>query len=229
MRFHPAPLLLLAFGLAACEDTGSPAGTGSTTEYGDTTDGRPGNTDPTDTGTRHPFGTQVGSEGFWGCVITTRTAVAAEELVPGTSSRAGKLAEDTAGQWVLDYSLTAGGTARGTLWVDAATDFTVVETDSCGSYVEARVTAILERDGADIAVDGLLALSADETAFRLAALSTDADVEEVWGTPPSASLGFLRVDGKLSGDAVSGSVSHADCLLATCTEQKELALYAGSR
>ncbi len=228
-RFAPACLAVasLAAGCGEVDVSGTPTTPGTTIDDG-------GGSDPTGlTGpTTRGFGTQVGSEGFWGCSVTARTEHAVNALVPGSEQSAEKAAGDLTGGWSLVHDLIGFGTEEGALFVDLPSTYTLVETDGdCGSYVEARVTGLLDRSERSIAVAGLMVLSADTRALRLAAPSSDGDVREAWGEPAGADLSYLRVDASLDADGtmVTGSVSHADCLTQSCAQLDELALFAGNR
>lgn len=218
---------------AGCGEVDVP-GTPTTPTPDTTTIDDGGGSDPSGlTGpTTRGFGTQVGSEGFWGCVVTSRTDHAVDALLPGGDQTAEKSALGLTGGWSLIHDLVGLGTEGGALYVDPPSTYTLVETDGdCGSYVEARVTGLLDRSEHSVAVAGLMILSADTSELRLAAPSSDADVREAWGDPAGADLTYLRVDASLDADGtmITGAVAHADCLTQTCAELDELALFAGNR
>ena len=85
----------LSLGMFACEDTQSPS-TSSTTGSGETSPSAI-TSGVEETQTTLDLGTQVGSEGFWGCVITKATEVGSDALVPGTDQRLEKVTQQLNG------------------------------------------------------------------------------------------------------------------------------------
>ncbi len=227
LRQRLALACVIAVG-AACGEVGTPSGTGSTTTPIESSElGEDQKPDTTKSST-HDFGTQVGSEGFWGCIITSIDEVDGSELVPDTTEAADKMATRLTSGWTLSLDIVDRGTEEGGLWVDTPSRYALVKTDGCGNYIEARTTGLLDRGDSSVAVDGRLALSADTTAVNLAAPSTDDDVRAAWGDPSSAVLSYLEVDAELDADVLVGVVRHAECPESTCLGE-DLALLVGTR
>jgi len=226
LRQRLALACVIALG-AACGEVGAPIGTGSTTPVESSDIGDDQRPDTTKSST-HDFGTQVGSEGIWGCIITSIDEIDGSELVPGTTEASDKMVTRLTSGWALTLDVFGSGTEEGGLWVDTPTRYALVKTDGCGDYVEARTTGLLDRGDASVAVDGRLALSADRAAVNLAAPSLDDDVRAAWGEPSSADLAYLEVDAELDGLDLVGVVRHAECPESTCLGE-DLALLVGTR
>lgn len=226
LRQRLALACVIAFG-AACGEVGTPSGTGSTTPVESSDLGDDQRPDTTKSSTQD-FGTQVGSEGFWGCTITSMDEIDGSELVPGTTESAEKMVTRLTSGWALSYDIVGGGIEEGGLWVDTPTRYALVKTDGCGDYVDARTTGLLDRGDTSVAVDGRLALSADATAVNLAAPSLDDDVRAAWGDPSSGDLAYLEIDAELDGVELVGVVRHAECPESTCLGE-DLAVLVGTR
>ena len=220
----------LSLGMFACEDTQSPS-TSSTTGSGETSPSAI-TSGVEETQTTLDLGTQVGSEGFWGCVITKATEVGSDALVPGTDQRLEKATQHLAGEWQLTLDVFEESPVDGALWVEAGQPALQVETDgACGSYLMVQVEAVLDREESSVAMVGWAAFSATEYGLRLSAPSNDDAAQDVWGRPSSRSLAYLRLDASLAPTDVDlvGTIQHAACLTTSCAEQKDLALFVGNR
>lgn len=221
------PLLLgAALFLAACDGVEVSSGAPSTTEVGSTTDPIVGTK-----GTNN-FGTQVGSEGFWGCSVQSRLSLAATEDVPGFGVSAEDLAADRLGTWPVDLlPEDTQALEAGVLELGPAVAYTLVTLEGgCEPYLEVELRGTLAR-GSNAAVDmrGLLATNDTEAGLRMVAPSVDDDAVLSWGPPPTSGTAWLRVDADLDAFDLQGDVAWADCVETTCANVAPLGTLEGSR
>lgn len=221
--------LPLLFGLVACFESDLPASSSpstSSTSTGSTeTDTETATTTPTATSS---FGTQVGSEGFWGCTITAVTPIPRDELPPGFDRTAMEVAEELLGSWVVALDLGEGAQEGDLHMVSDQAAWVETEGD-CGPYLLLGVGAELSLPALPpIPLEGLLGARVDDAALALAS-PADADaVQAVVGEPPFAGA-FLRIDAVVDVEALVGDVGWADCPRGTCATWEALGAVDGVR
>jgi hypothetical protein len=209
-------LLAVAFGLLAglmaCEP-------GSTTYKPDTT----GLGTPFDSGTSdiltNAMGTQVGSEGFWGCPIEdVRPILNGADTIDELGGSPSSLTGERMGSWSLSIEDEGGsGAVPGTLtlidqgtylWLDVA------EGPGCSDHLASPVTGALVRDGAPAQpMLGVLAISALGTRLVITDEGDLSSTTSIWGTPSYADLTGVtfRLDGEADASTLGAEAAYVDC------------------
>ncbi len=234
LRLLAVPIGLL-WALVACSG-GSASGLADDT--GD------GGTSPWDTGEptvgvqdTDSLGTQVGSEGFWGCDLDDTEPVYPGTLLPSFASPPEEVALPRIGEWLLELGSpdTTGATTTGGLsLVDEGTYvwFDVKDGPGCQDYLAILVSGTMRR-GSDPAlpVAGYLAVRPDAGKVALAATGDLDPWRQSWGEPAFGTSDDLEwhLDADIAPTSLTGSVAWTDCPEADCPNEDPLATVMATR
>jgi hypothetical protein len=174
--------------------------------------------------------TQVGSEGFWDCLVEELRPIADPTArIDALGGSAQELVAARVGAW--NVAITPGSAGiltladRG-LYVLAD----VTEASGCEDHLVATVSATLSRDAATHALSGSIAVS--PSAGRLLLADDDlAAASAAWGAPSLAGAVAFRLEGDLDPARLDAVASYVDCAdpMADCPGVEVLADVDGSR
>lgn len=210
--------LLLAFG-AACDASSSPSSFADTDDTGGVDDV------DTDTTTVNAMGTQVGSEGIFGCeVLGTQTVASPDTKIEGLELPPDALFATLAGKWIGVTSTTGGDTPT-TLTIGPAVTYTWVEVEAvgdCADYLAVETSAALEADPfASAILDGVLGIRPDQrrlvVSTSLSALS--GDTGPTIFDPAEMDETVLILDAPLTDTELNGAFAFEGCVGEDCTRE----------
>lgn len=224
LRLLAVPLGVL-WALVAC-DSGSPG----SVDVDDTAARDTGETWGT-LGTTEPMGTQVGSEGFWGCEVDDTEPVEPETWIESLGGTPSELLPPRVGAWTLDVvpegktgatksELTVADEGA-YVWVD------VKEGAGCADYLHVPVTA----DFSGVSLAGALGIRPDGARLIAGTSAGLADLQATWGEPEFAASADLawRLDATVEPTTLSGQVAWVDCPDAACPNTDVLASVSAAR
>ena len=232
MRLLAIPVVILGV-LVGCDDTGTLKWTEDTGIFdtGSTT------TDPLspppDT---QGMGTQVGSEGFWGCPIEKAEPIDGGIPREDLGGSPEVLTAALVGEWPLQISdLLLGLTVDGSLTLTDEREYywlDVAEGTGCVDHAVSVVSGAVVRQGSSHSLEGLLGISANGN--RLVVSADSAGMISTWGAPIFTSVPndvSFRIDAGLDPFSFDGTASYVDCdrLDLDCPTAQALADVDGSR
>ncbi len=201
---RPLSFVLWGGALAACDGSGS--NFVPSTDSGDTDPHTGADTDPDTT-----QGTQVGSEGFWGCPIDGMEPLDPYDPLPDFGIPA-ELADSALGGWSLSLTPTGKSAAPGTL-SQAAVSWSLVRSHApCADHVVVGVSGTVDLDGAKLGATGYLGLRPGEAAYLLTLDDPSEAVATEWGLPaPPAGQDAFRLSLAVADAKVTGVGAFAAC------------------
>jgi hypothetical protein len=200
------PFLLV---LAACFDSApAPMATASTTSPGPLTTTDPINVTDVDVSA---FGTQVGSEGFWGCTITSAEAISGDVIPEGFVSPVADIVAAHTGVWPLQFTSAEGTSAPVDLELVGLRASWITLDGDCAPYLAVELGAQLRTDAVAISLPGQLAAQPDAAAFALSVPADREGVQAAFGAPSFDEPAWLQVDAALDPTTLMGDVRYGRC------------------
>lgn len=206
-----APAMVMLTMLVGCPD-GDGAGFTSGTSRDTGT--------PRDSGTfdeTSGMGTQVGSEGFWGCPIERVDPLDGTTDVPAIGGSPQALTARLVGEWPLQIRDETGGEVTAAtlglvdlgsyLWVD------VTDGAGCVDHLASEVSGTVARGSSTTAWSGFVGITDGAARLLVTADGASDTLAEVWGAPAYAPgvPATLRIDGTLDPARLDGAASWVDC------------------
>lgn len=204
---------VLLSGLVACDTTGSSFGIDTGLGTFDTALTLPG-TDFRSDG----MGTQVGSEGFWGCPIVSEEPIGDRTTpIADIGGSPIVLASARMGPWPLQIQ-DAGASAplAGTLVLADGNDYRwvdVAEGEGCYDHLAVAVLGTIARGETSIEpVSGWLAIRDGASRLIVTSDASFATTSAAWGMPATL-LGTpsLRIDAALDATLLDGQALYVEC------------------
>lgn len=213
MKLLAIPLVILGV-LVACDGNGGGPDLGVADTGNDTGTDLDTDTPPTET---NGMGTQVGSEGFWGCPIELVTVVDGATALDAIGGPPDELTGRVVGGWGLQIvddgaSEPVAGSlalvdAGNYLWLDVA------DGEGCVDHLASEVSATLVRGTTTTVLTGFVGIGSGAARLLVTAGGALDDVALTWGPstyPPDTAVTF-RIDGDLTPVGFSGAASWVDC------------------
>jgi len=202
---------------------------------------RSGGADSADTGGQDTVfstwsdGTQIGSEGFWGCVVASRSVVEGDVTLDGFSGSPSELAAPLIGTYVGSVFKTGTDVVQTTLTTSGVSGFElveVVEAEGCEDYIHVELTSSF---AAGEMVSGSFAggLGLRPSSARLQ-IHADRQVLDGTAAPitfeaSDMSSTTLVVGGDLTSTALDGSLWFVGCASGACVTDASLGTVSLSR
>lgn len=215
MRLLAITVALLGV-LVACDGGGASfqPDTGlSTGDSGLGTGTPPGNEDVTS----KAMGTQVGSEGFWGCPIISIEPVldrtSANPLLGGAPV---ELSAARLGIWPLQITDTdASDTVPGSMFIADGGEYFWVDveegTDCYDHLVVSTIGTLSREEFPSETLSGWLAIREGASRLVVTSGASLAVTSSAWGMPSSASPVTFRIDADLDQSFLDGAAMYVDC------------------
>ncbi len=215
MRHGTAALALL---MIACESGGFGAPNDTSAEIDDTS---------TDTGTRtftnQSDGTQIGSEGIFGCEVEERTAIDADATVDGFSASPADLVAPLLGDFLGDLVDFEAGTVPTTLTLGGIDGIFLVEVNqggACIDYIAVELVGTLDADPlASAEFPGVIGIRPSESRVLFATRmnNVSGSATPLTFDPAEMDTTDLTVGGEITPTQLDGSLFFVGCLDALCT------------
>jgi hypothetical protein len=164
------------------------------------------------------MGTQVGSEGFWGCPVEDVRPINGADTITEIGGSPSALTSERMGSWALSIEDEGGsGAVPGSLtlldqgaylWVD------VQEGSGCSDHLASPVTGALVRDGAPPQpMMGVLALKSGASRLVITDEGDLTSTTSVWGAPTYTDLTGVtfRLDSEIDATELGGEALYVDC------------------
>ena len=231
MKLLAVPVAVLGV-LVACDGGGGPRPPGTKNDTGSGTELDTGGyeTDP---------GTQVGSEGFWGCPIDRVHEVDGGTQIDAIGGTPSDLTSRLAGSWTLEIlDEAAAEPIVGTLLLEDVGNYLwldVADGAGCTDHLASEVRATAVRGTTTTALLGFVAIAPGAGRVLITADDPLEDVASSWGPPAYPASASASVTFRLAGDldpvGFVGRASFVDCdpLDVVCATADDVATVTGAR
>ncbi len=169
------------------------------------------------------YGTQVGSEGVFGCQVESTTAIVnADAEVPGFAATANELLESHAGVW--PGTLTVGVDESASLEISPGTDLsyvTVSGDDDCADYIIVSANAALSASSVTGMASGDLAIRPDRGRLLVSTAwaPTVTEIEPTAFDPDLMDDVYVELDATITPPTLSADLRLVGCVGGTCTPE----------
>ena len=213
MKLHTATLAIF---MIACDSMGPGLGGGGLDSGLD-------DTGPFGTFQTQDDGTQIGSEGFWGCLIEDQTPAEADVILSGFSASPAELVAPMIGVYTGELSYADSEPLASTLTLGSISGFEfvdVVESGSCADYIRVNLSGSLAAGPlATAQLTGAIGMRTDESR-----LSVSISLADVVGTatpltfdPAEMDTTELTIAGIVSATRLDGTLALVGCANGSCT------------
>jgi len=167
-------------------------------------------------------GTQIGSEGLWGCTVENRTVIDADVVPEGFSASPADLTAPLVGTYVGEVFDVGSEVYSGSLTTGSVSAFErvdVVEQDGCEDYIRVEIAGDLSAEGfVSGNFTGPLGLRPD--AYRLALVADlavlEGSVRPLTFAPADMDDTTLTVSGDISATSLAGTMWFVGCASGAC-------------
>jgi hypothetical protein len=167
-------------------------------------------------------GTQVGSEGLWGCTVESRTVIDADAVPEGFDASPADLTAPFLGRYEGEVFDVGSEVYSGSLTTGSVSAFErvdVVEQDGCEDYIRVEIVGNLSA-GAFVSgsVGGPLGLRPDASRLALVANLTDLEgsARPILFAPADMDITTLTVSGDITATSLAGTMWFLGCSSGAC-------------